>query len=422
MPETIAPPPAAPAAPPPVVPSSAPPIHVTPATVVDKGPAPEPPRKGSAQEKMFEDLRRKAGMLRQQQPTTAKAETPAEPKEEPAEPAPEKTAEPTETTPAATEKKGKVNPWKLVDEHKAARAKAEQEIAELRKSIMDPAKLKELQTKTEQYEKRVKELEEEIRFVNYEKHPEFTEKFKKPYEQAWKRWMVDLRELTLNDPSTGQERPIEPKDVLELVNLDLKSARAKAVETYGEFADDVMNARKEIRGLFDAQNQALELARKQGAEREQQLQKQAQEHMEGLQKHIRETWEKANQEAVSDEKIAHFFKPIEGDEEGNKRLSKGYEMADKAFHSPSPTDPRLTPEQRESVIRLHAAVRNRAAAFGRAMYQNQVLKAKIDELTKELGAFKGAQPGAAAPRQVRAEPGSMSARDSIFAELRKRAR
>lgn len=422
MPETIAPPPAAPAAPPPVVPSSAPPIHVTPATVVDKGPAPEPPRKGSAQEKMFEDLRRKAGMLRQQQPTTPKAETPSEPKEEPAEPATGKTAEPTETTPAAAEKKGKVNPWKLVDEHKAARAKAEQEIAELRKSIMDPAKLKELQTKTEQYEKRVKELEEEIRFVNYEKHPEFTEKFKKPYEQAWKRWMVDLRELTVNDPQSGQERPIEPKDVLELVNLDLKSARAKAVETYGEFADDVMNARKEIRGLFDAQNQALELARKQGAEREQQLQKQAQEHMEGLQKQIRETWEKANQEAVSDEKIAHFFKPIEGDEEGNKRLSKGYEMADKAFHSPSPTDPRLTPEQRESVIRLHAAVRNRAAAFGRAMYQNQVLKAKIDELTKELGAFKGAQPGAAAPRQVRTEPGSMSARDSIFAELRKRAR
>ncbi len=368
---------------------------------------------------MFEELRRKAGTIRQQtKPEPAKSETEKpEPAAEPDKPA--DTAEPTAPTP---EKKGKINPWKLVDEHKAARAKAEQEIAELRKSIVDPNRIKEMETKTSEYEKRVKELEDEIRFVNYEKHPEFVEKFKKPYEQAWKRWMSDLGELTVQDEASGEERPLAPHDLLELVRLPLPKAREAAEAKFGSFADDIMSARKEIRGLFDAQSQALDNARKQGSEREQQLAKQAQEHMEVMKKQIRETWDKANQEAVADEKIAPYFKPIEGDEEGNKRLAKGYEMADKAFSSPNPADPRLTPEQRESVIRLHAAVRNRAAAFGRAMYRNQVLQAKIDELAKELIAFKSAQPGSATPRQTRSEPGAMSAHDAIFADLRRRAR
>lgn len=410
----------APASAPPASPPTQPSIHVTTSSVVDKGPAPAAPKKGSAQERMFEDLRKRAGA----QPAP---KTDEPPKQVAPEPKTDEGTAPTETPPEATdvstapEKKGKVSPWKLVDEHKAARLKAEMELADLRKTMVEPSKAKEIEEKYSAAEKRLQELEQEIRFVNYAKSKEYQEKYEAPYQAAWKKAMSDLGELTLQDPVSGQERPLEPRDILSLVNMDLRSARTKAVELYGEFADDVMAHRKEIRNLFEAQHQALEEARKGGAERDAQLAKQRQEQVESMVKEITATWSEANQRAVSDERFGKFLKPIDGDEEGNRRLAKGFEMSDRAFRV-SPLDPDLTAEQRADVIRLHAAVRNRSAAFGRIAYHNAQLEAKIAALTDELNKFKNAQPGTGASRPTDKPGTPASARDSVFAALRARAR
>src|ERR1035437_8096266 len=70
--------PAAPAAAPPSAPTApTTEIHVNPATV-DRGPTPPPPKAGSARERMFSDLRKKAG----EEPDTPPAAT-AKPKVEP---------------------------------------------------------------------------------------------------------------------------------------------------------------------------------------------------------------------------------------------------------------------------------------------------------------------------------------------------
>lgn len=364
---------------------------------------------------MFNELRKKAGAQEPQAPAKGQDDIPPAAPEAPA----EKPAEP--AAPAAPPEKGKVNPWKLVDEHKAARAKAEQEVAELRKGMVDPKKVESLTKEIEETRKRNEELEEHMRFIDFSKSKEFEDKYRKPYTDAWTRWMNELSELTVQDAATGNDRPLEAKDLLRLVTLPLREAREEAEQAFGNSADDIMQARKEIKSLWEAQNRALEEARTGGKERLEKQQREAQERAESLRKEITGVWESANQSAQTDERFAKFFKPVEGDEEGNQRLAKGYELADRAFRV-SPLDPSLTTEQRAEIVRLHAAVRNRAAAFGRLSYQNQQLQQQIEALTKELNSYKESTPGASPePGSPDERPATGSAKDQVMGALRKLA-
>lgn len=416
MPEApAAPPPAAPAAPSPNA-APTPELHITAASVADKGPAPPPPPKGSARERMFEDLRKKAAAPAPEKPADkpAPAESPATAPAAGDQPPPE--PEPG----AAPPDKKKVNPWKLVDEHKAARAKAEAEIAELRKKVPDEAKLKSEQEKYSALEKRAKELEEEIRYVNFAKSDEFARDYQKPYEEAWKRAMQDLNELTVSDPESGAERPIAPQDIWELVNLPLKEAKARAGELYGEFATDVMEHRKELKTLLDKKMDALEQARKNGAARDQERQKKMAEYHENMRKQIGEIWTKYNNEAVSDEKYGKYFKPMEGDDEGNQRLARGFAMADKAF-TVDPRNPNLTEAQRADIVRLHSAIRHRAAAFGRTLYLLQKTEAQVKSLQGELAKYKATEPGKGEGVPAAASASGGTAKDQMLGALRKLA-
>lgn len=363
---------------------------------------------------MFKDLRKKAGL----NDTEAEQQrSPEQPKE--TEQAAEDTAAPKAGDHPATEKgKEKVNPWKLLDEHKAARAKAEQEIADLRKSMIEPAKAKEIEEKLSTIQKRNEELESHIRFVDYSKSAEFTEKYQKPYQQAWERWMGELGELTVSDIN-GAERTLQPNDILELVNMPLQKAREQAENQFGSFANDVMSARKEIRGLFESQQRALEEARTKGKEHMEGQIKAQREAQESLAKEIAEVWTSSNKEVTTDEKISKWFTPVEGDEEGNTRLSKGYELADRAF-TLNPNDPSLTKEQRAEVVRVHAAIRNRAAAFGRLAFQNESMSKRVSQLEAELAKYKQVEP-AGGERRTETPQGSGSARESVFGALRKLA-
>lgn len=389
--------PAAPAAAPEAPPT--PELHVTPQTVVDKGPPQPAPKKGSVRDQMFQDLRKKAG-----------AEEPTEP------PRPEATKP--ETTPTATETpdKKKVSPWKLVDEFKSRAAQLEQQLAEAKKSLPDPKEREEMTTKLTAAEKRLQELEEEIRFTNYKKSREYQEKYEKPYEDAWKRAMGDLSELVIDDG--GEGRQMSPEDMLELVRLPLQKARERAKELFGDFADDVMAHRKEIKRLADDQSRALEEARKNGEAREKERQQKLRELHQNFQKTVGEMWKQSNETMAKDEKTGRFLRPVEGDEEGNKRLARGFELADKAF-SVSPLDPKLTAEERASVVKLHSAIRNRAAAAGRLILWNEKLTAQVESLKAELAKYQSAEPGLGEGKKTEAPVANQSARSQVIAALHK---
>lgn len=426
-----APPPAAPPAP-------TTELHVTPQTI-DHGPQPDVPRPGSARARMLEDLRKKAKDPEELAPAAPKAATPPpkatppKPGEKPTTPTPEekpieaeapKTADvpKPEEKPLSPEERKKVNPWKLVDQYKEQTTKLQKEISDLRTSALPEKERTELQSRIEKAEARAKALEEHIQFLDYSKSQEFQDKYQKPYEEAWTRAMGELGELTVND-GEGNARPIQAQDILDLVNLPLPKAREMAESLYGPFANDVMGHRKEIRNLFEAQAKALEDARKNGAERIKQTVEQQTKQMGEIKKFIGENWEAANQSIVRDEKYGLYFTPVEGDENINQRLAKGAQLVDRAF-AENPADPKLTPDERRAVIKRHAAVRNRAIAFGRLVYELDKAKADMASLREELKKYRGSEPtttGTPKPENG-GEPAPTSAKESVFAALRAKAR
>ena len=305
-------------------------------------------------------------------------------------------------------KKGKVNPWKLVDEYKAKVAKLEADHVEVSKRAIPEDQWKKTNETLAQRESRLKELEEEIRYVNYSKSEEFKTKYQQPYEKQWQRTMAELGELTV-ETADGGIRPLAANDILDLVNAPLGKAHEMAVERFGDLAPEVMAHRKEIRKLFDEQSSALDEARKSGADREKSITEQSKRQEAELGSYIMQTWSKANEEVMDDPKNKEYFTPIDGDQEGNLLLAKGYELSDRAF-SENPKNAK-TKEERDAIVRRHAAVRHRAAAFGRLKQQNRNNKARITDLEKQLAEYKGSEPpagGSLPAKSNAAKPTGMS--------------
>lgn len=326
-------------------------------------------------------------------------------------------------------KPAKVSPWKLVEQYKKTaselKTKAESleaEVTKLRAAPASETATKETTDRAIAAEKRVKELEDELRFTRYEKHPEYQEKYAKPYDQAWKRATSELSEVTVTDPGTGAVRAATADDMLALVNLPLGKAREYAEQLFGHFADDAMDHRKTIKGLFESQQQAIKDARENGSKREQQQREQSQAQQAALHKELSETWESSNKEIISDPAEGKFLSPVEGDKEGNDVLAKGYALVDKAFAS-DPRNPSLTPEQRKEAVKLHSAMRNRAAAYGRLKLLVKRGETRIGELEKLLEEFNQSEPGTAGGngKATTTKTGPSNPFDRIANAIKKRA-
>jgi hypothetical protein len=361
-------------------------------------------------EKLFDNLRKKAE-TNEQESEKASGQKPAE-----------EAADPNAATkPAVTEEKKKINPWKVIDEHKAARLKLEAEVADLKKIVANPETRKQEFERLAAIEKRNQELEETIKFVDYSKSKEFKEKFQEPYEKAWSRAMSELKELTVADPNTGDERAMSPSDLLDLVNLPLLKAREKAEELYGAAANEVMAYRKEIRGLYEQQNQALEQARKAGVEKSTQDQEKLTERMTAIQSEVNKHWEEANKSFLENETTGEFFKQVEGNEEVNTRLEKGYKFVDETM-SMNPMNPNLTPEQRLEAVRRHSALRHRAASFGRMRLEVESLRKTSAEMKAKLAQFEKSVPNFGGDsKSAAAESPSGKGMSGLFQRLQAKA-
>jgi hypothetical protein len=359
-------------------------------------------------EKLFENLRGLANKKDPNAPPEARATPPEDPNAEPqpgeddeliaTAPTDPKTATGT-TTP---EKKGKVNPWKVIEEHKAARLKAEAEIAELRKAGTDVASLQKERERIAAVEKRNQELEEKIKFVDFKESPEFQEKYQKPYKAAWDLAMSELSELTVLDAHTGQERPMAPNDLLDLVQMPLREAIDSAKEIYGSAADTVMGYRAKIKALYQQQADAIATAKKNGVESAAKQTAAQQEKMQQINSTVGKHWEEVNKHILANETTGQYFKPVEGNEEINSRLEKGYKFVDETM-AVNPMNPNLTEEQRVDAVKRHASLRHRAAAFGRMRMELEQSRKSETALKARLAQFEQSTPnfgGDAAPNTV----------------------
>ncbi len=398
-----------------------------------------PAKAGSTKDSIFKDLEKRV-KPDSQSPAAPAAPAPKEPSEE------GKTAKPAEgveipeeeestpgdskdvAAPAATaDPKKKPSPWKIVEELKAKRAELEAKLIELEKRAIPEDKWKATTETLTAKEKRLSELEEEIRYVNFQKSEPY-KKMQAEYEGAWSRAVTSLSEIQV-ETDGGNSRPMNAEDILELVNASDVKAKKLAIEKYGDMEGLVMQHRDKIRQLFEHQASEEQKARAEGSEREKAMTEKQQREFGEMAGTVRETWSKANSEITADPKYGQFFTPADGDEQGNQRLAKGFELADRAF-SENPTNPKsykdptkpMTADERADIVKRHAAVRNRAAAFGKLVHMNSQKDARIAELQKLVDEYKGSEPGTEGSKPNGGNGERRTTMSGVLDDLRKRAK
>lgn len=350
------------------------------------GPTPKPEKVPKPKEQPAEPSLDEKPKPDASQPDTEDISPETETKETP--PPEAKEGQPDQTPPAEkTEKGKKESPWKIVEKWKERSKALEKELADVKSSILPENDTKALKTRLEQLEASLKEKEDYLRLHHYQQSDEYRTKYEQPWEAAWQKTAKQMAEIMVTDPTTGAERQANVHDIERLVNSPLGAARKMANEMFGDFADDAMAMRGKIVELFEAREEAITKAKSEGANWQKTQTETQAKQAAALRQEMAETWQKTNETYLADPKVGHYFKPHEGDQEWNQRLSKGAELVDKAFATLKPDFSGNEP--RAEVIKRHAAIRQRAIAFGplRHAYEQAIIdrdawKSKYEAITK----------------------------------------
>lgn len=281
--------------------------------------------------------------------------------------------------------KKKINPWKVIDEHKATVALRDKEISELKRLIGNPEARKSEAAEMEAMRAQNKELLEKIRYVEYQSHPDFQKTYEAPYKDSWKAAMKNVKGVTVATEDGTGGREMTPQDMFDLVVMSNVQANQAAKERYGDLADIVMRERDKIRTAYDARETALENSKTEGAAKIEAEKKARFEAFTAMNARVKAEYDSASEKVAKRKDMAEFFQDIDGDDEANNMLKEGYAFVDDATKQDVFADG-LSDDERARIVKKHAAVRHRAAAFGRARYllakeraAHEVTKAKLAE-------------------------------------------
>ncbi len=280
--------------------------------------------------------------------------------------------------------------------------KAKEALEKERDEVLRP-KIQQLEAKVTEYERTVNELKtkapdlgpvqqklaaiekenaalrDEIRFANYQKHPEYIEKYQKPLNDAWSSLMTDLNGFEL-ELEGGGTRAITVTDITKLAELNLKQRGDVAREWFGDAAGTILGHVRNISELSRKNEAALEEAKKGAGEHA----KKTSEQMNAQNAEFYNTLTAANTELV--QKYSKWFAPIEGDAAGNEVLKKGFDFVDSVFGADGM---KLTPKQRAGRL---AVIRAKAAAHDRLAYLMKSKDARIAELEESLAEYEDSIP------------------------------
>lgn len=258
------------------------------------------------------------------------------------------------------------------------------EAAELREKIKARGPSEEdVKGLREQYEsERTKResLEKELAQSAYERSPEFMEKHAAPFRNAYQKARERISQFKVTD-GEGNSRQASPDDFDAIMQVaDDMTAATMSRELFGDTVGPiVMMQREKVQELHGNMQSAI----KDAEGNFEKTQKEKKLMGERQTAHLNKLWTTLNTGAA--EKYPQLFKPVDGDEKGNELLEKGFKLADRAFMDGEKLEP-------EEAIKLHSQVRNRAAAFGRLVYQNRNLTSEVESLKKELAQFKDSIP------------------------------
>ncbi len=282
-------------------------------------------------------------------------------------------------------------------------AKLEADAAARAQQPNGEAHLKELQTKYEALQKQHEDAENRLRFTSYEQSQEYKEKYEAPFVGAYQAGRETVASLRIVERKNDLEEVIQPSRPAAAADFDAIMASndptGKIEELFGTGvnAAEVNNARRDVVKANTARVKAIEEFRKQGGEREKQTREQgARQQQEQAQLYHDSI--KASKEIYKD-----WFAPAENDPKGNALLEQGEALADLAHGVLKPEDvTRLPAKLQEKIkagqftpqdmVKLHAALRNKAMGFDRLASRYAAAQKQIKELEGKLGEYSASEP------------------------------
>ena len=337
--------------------------------------------------------------------------TPPAPKQEaPKTEAPKVEPKKDQAAPAEEQKPdAKKRPWEIVRERerevaalKAEKAKFE---AELKTLKSQPAS-QQSDPEKEELRKKIKSYEEEIKYVAYQKSPEFQNNYQKPYEDLVAKSVKEATELFVANQD-GSERQLSKDEFWGVVTSPtLQHARMSAKAL---FPDDpaaqtmLLQKRSAIVDKWQAMEQARQEYQTNGEARERQKmeQEQARVRQEQEQKTLREQeraskWSEIREQVKSHQAMKEFITPEETDPKAKELLTKGTKLADLAFGSRNENGEIVgedgQPVGLDKTTEIDAVIYHRAAAFNHVVHKFRTAQAKIAELEGALKNYRQSDP------------------------------
>lgn len=262
---------------------------------------------------------------------------------------------------------------------KKERDKLKEEVESLRKSTpKDDPERSALTERLTKEEKRRQELEEEIKYLNYERSDEYKQKYLDPLNKAYTRALKEIKEFTITEDN-GNERPATADDFAIVMRLGPGEVVNRTKAWFGEAAAEVRAMRRQILELNEKSEEAVKEYREKGTQVEQSKVAEKAKQTE----QAKALWDQHHKEAL--EKYPEYFAPKDGDEERNKALESGFAMTELFFNPPKD----IPLEKR---VNLASQIRHRVAGFGPLVIENKRLKEKLASLEKELEEFKESEP------------------------------
>jgi hypothetical protein len=287
----------------------------------------------------------------------------------------------------------------------------------------------------EAWNKRRDELENELKFSNYERSTEYKEKYQQPFLKAYEQGQKLLTTLNFKDPDKvddygavlepGKTRKGSEADWDALMAIqDEDTANKFIAEHFSYNAARVTMQRDKVLEHHTQMKSAIEDFRKQSGVRETQMS----ELMTKNQKAASERWHTAN--ALAAEKYPQFFGTDPADTKGNDLFAYGTRLTDLAFGVLDPSEiSKLPPGLQAKFVNgqlpqsemtlLHSAVRNRAAAHDRLVYRLNQKDTELTELREKLAGYEQSSPARGEARRVDAagKKKGASTLDDIDAEF-----
>lgn len=315
---------------------------------------------------------------------------------------------------------------KIKEEYEPKISRLESRVKELEESAPkeDPQTKERFTSLQKQYD----EAQAALRFLAFERSDEYREKFQKPYVEAWDKCMADISQLTVEVTRPDGEvetRKASESDIVRLAQLPLGELYTESNKLFGDAADVVREHVREIIRTNNAQTKALEDAKKDADN----IAKQRQTRIFEEQRRRATLWQETNTRLA--EKYPKWFKPVEGDIEGNTLLNKGLALTSLVFQNGklAPEQIKLLPPSfreemetkgqlsEDSTVRLHAIIRNKAANHDRLARQVRVLEKQLADTKKSLSAYEDSEPGTEGATPGRKAAGGGQWYDEPNAEL-----